>query len=71
MTFYSLRLLTFMIGGFISLVWAYNHDGPVEFLCNRYEGLDLDRKSLEDDLDDCTENLRMLGWVIYFPVIFF
>ena len=36
LTFYSLRLVTFVISGFVFLVWTTNHNGPVDFLCNRY-----------------------------------
>ena len=71
LTIYSLRLVAFVVMGLVFLVWATNHRGPVEFLCNRYYELKLSKKSQLDDVEECREELRILGWLIYFPVIFF
>ena len=70
MSFYSLRLVTFMILGFVFLVIASNHAGPVDFFCDRYFTID-DGKDHNEDIEECRNDLRILGWIVYFPAIIF
>ena len=40
MTWYTIRLVIFIVGGFISLLLVGNNRNAIDYFCNRYWGLE-------------------------------
>ena len=76
MTVYFVRLLVILIGGFIFIIIAQRNDEPVDFLCDKYYGIDYNEDGtipaeFVDDLGECRSMFRNLVWPIYIITVVF
>ena len=78
MSIYSVRLFFIIVFGFMLLIVANNENSIIDFLCERYQGIDIDqdatdaeKKQFYDDRSECRDNIRLVGILAYLPIVIF
>ena len=80
-SWYAIRFLIFVIGGFVFLILLQTKNSVADFFCLRYYDLHRDHivgdadtkieKDLLADLEYCDSGVRIFLWVMYFPLALF
>ena len=76
---YSMRFIFTIIGGLFALIISYNSDSSMDFMCDRYMGIDYDtvqytdaeKMEFQTEVDRCRNNFRRFLAIMYIPTILF
>ena len=72
LSIFLIRTMLIIFGGFFFLMLTLGHDGTLDFMCDKYYGLDPDNElEFNDKIEECHTVMKVVAWIVYFPLIIF